>query len=152
MEDFVTNLKDTIKRTSDIRHFDRSSSLREFLSCVINHIPSIEIVKECNKGGDITFEVSMSDMGLTPDLFFKHRKIILSEYIANLLGELYVRENIDRFSNILVAIKPNEYYKVVNGFSHSNFGMEISKGKFIFSFHISLVQSILTEDIKDKIG
>lgn len=152
MEDFVTNLKDTIKRTSDIKRINKSDSLREFLACIIKHIPNITIIGDCNKGGDVKFEVSMNDMGLTPDLFYKHRKVILSEYMANLLGELYVRENIDQFSNILVSIRPNDYHKVVNGFNHHNFGMEISRNKFIFSFHISLVQSILTEDLKEKIG
>jgi len=144
-------LKDTIKRDLEVKGRKSSSRLREFMSLVITNIPDVEILGRCDKGGDVRFSVAMIDLGLTFDLFLKYKKEIFSDYMANFLGELLIRENVNEFSKLLTTIKADDYHQVVNGFEHRQFGMEVVRNKFTFSFHVSLLQTILTEDFKEKV-
>ena len=151
MEDFMVELIDTIKKDSEVKGRKRPSRLREFIAHIVTNIPEVEILGKCDKGGDVRFSVAMKDLGLTFDLFLKYKKEIFSDYMANFLGELLIRENVSEFSKLLMTIKADDYHQVVNGFEHRQFGMEVVRNRFIFSFHVSLLQTILTEDFKEKV-
>ncbi|MFA5312326.1 MAG: hypothetical protein WC375_03275 [Methanomassiliicoccales archaeon] len=126
---------------------------RSLLLLLISHVPTIKRIGTCNKDGDLTFAVSMENVGLSaPSVFMKYRPILFSSYIANVLGELIVRENLDKLVPVLTGLKGEEYLDVVNKYEHNKFGMHIDKSDLVFSFHISLLQNILTEDFKRKVA
>lgn len=105
------------------------------------------------KDGDVVFSLPQKSIGLT-DEDIKKYAIIRTNYFANFVGEFLVRKNINKFLKMLLDINTDEYRKVVCGFNHKNFGMFVcAKSKtFKFQFHISLVQSILTEDLNNIIS
>ena len=49
-------------------------------------------------------------------------------------------------------VEHNEYISYVNRFEHNGFGLKFINNQFIFSFHISLLQRLLTEDFKKQLG
>ena len=71
--------------------------------------------------------------------------------MADFLGELLVRENINKFAEILTKVPNIDYAVVVNKYKHTRFGMRMKGDGFIFKFHINLVQKILTEDFKRQV-
>ena len=54
------------------------------------------------------------------------------------------------FADHLRGLKTDYYVSAVSQSIHKRFGMKIEKGFMTFYFHISLVQDILTEDIKQQ--
>ena len=151
MEDFVVEAKKNTGRT--IEHgADKDSRYRELIQHLMKYQPEVSEIKRCDKSGDVTFSVPMKELGLTFDTFMKYREEIFSDYIPNVLGELLVRENINKFYKKLSGIQAKKYDYVVNRFEHKQFGMHVEKSKFIFCFHISLLQSILTKTFERKIS
>jgi hypothetical protein len=147
-EDNVTELKNNVvpetnENRKSIRH-------RELLHSFINASAEVKVTEDCNDDGDITFEVSLRSLGLTYDTFIKYRTELCSDFIANFMGELLVRENLDKFTKILINLK-DLYISKVTAYKHKKFGMKIFKDKFVFTFHISFIQSILTEDFRKKL-
>jgi len=151
MDNFVTELKKNINIDSKTGEPSKSSRLRELLYYVSVSDPEISVIDKCDEDGDIKFEVPMKTMGITNDLMIRFKKEICSDFVANFLGELLIRENINQFAQILTNIHPELYPSVVNRFEHRKFGMDINKDKLIFCFHISLLEDIMLEDIKRKV-
>lgn len=147
MEEFVTEMQNNIGTTSECGK--KSSKIRDLFSMIIKSTPEIKI-NECNNEGDITFEVLMRSMGVTYDVLVNYKTEISSDFAADFIGELLVRDNIGKFVNLMRNLK-NNYSDKVNSANHRKFGMTIYKEKFVLTFHISLVQNILTEDLKWKI-
>ena len=123
------------------------SRLRELLGCVFSENPKIMILDGCNSEGDVRFEISMESLGLNYNKVLRLKSEISNDFFINLVGEYLVRENMSEFMKIIGNLK-DDYHSVVNKYNHKKFGMKIIKDKFIFIFHISLVQNILTEDFK----
>ena len=109
-------------------------------------------IEPIGKDGDVIFSLSQKSMGLL-DGDIKKYPIIRTNFFANFIGEFLVRKHINKFLKLILETNPEEYRKVVCGFNHKNFGMFVcSKSKtFKFQFHISLIQSILTEDLNNII-
>jgi hypothetical protein len=91
----------------------------------------------------------MKSVGVTYDVMVDYRDEVVSGLVSNFIGELMIRENIDKFAKIIMELGDN-YLDRVNKFHHEGFGNRIWKDKFIFTFHISLVQRILTEKFCKK--
>jgi len=110
-------------------------------------------IESVNDDGDVVFSTLQKDMGIS-DEDVKNSTIIKSNFFANFVGEFLVRANFNKFLKIMLKTNPNEYRKLVCGFNHKNFGMLIgAKNKFFkFQFHISLIQSILTEDLNNIVS
>jgi len=110
-------------------------------------------IENLGKDGDVVFSLPQKAMGLSDDDMQKY-PILRSNYFTNFIGEFLVRKNIGKFLKMLLEMRPEEYKKVVCSFNHKNFGMFVcSKSKTLkFQFHISLVQSILTEDLNKIIS
>lgn len=105
-----------------------------------------ESITEC----DIQFSVKASDVGffLDRDYLFSSNKI-LSRFILNFIGEFLIRENISKFIPLIKGIPNDKIIDEINFKNHRNFGSSIMRnGNMVFSFHISLLMEILTEDLK----
>jgi len=125
---------------------------RELILEFLKHDLSITVSDNVQSDGDIHFSISLKNSGLNLDIYTKYKDAIFSDFFANFLGELLVRENINMFSKILTdKVGAKDYYRLVNTYEHRQFGMEINRNDLIFSFHISLLQSILTESFKKKL-
>lgn len=148
MDDFVTAMENTKK---NLEWSDKSNKLRKIILKLIScPSPPIRIVEECNEEGDVRFEVSMKDLGMSFCTYVEYKNEILFDFTASFIGELLVRENIENFTKILTGLDMGIYSNIINKFEHKKFGIKVFKNKFIFSFHISLLQSILFEDFKKK--
>ena len=98
--------------------------------------------------GYISFTVDLGSMGLKSS-DFEADPLYVSQFFVNFIGEYFVRQNISEFSDVLVKIPALAYEDVVFSFDHVDFGMNINSEKEIeFAFHISLVQSVMTEELK----
>jgi len=150
MDDFAVELENNISKSR--KNEDRMSlEYRELFSLFITTSPKINILSKVSDDGDIKFSVDRKDMGISFDDLVKYRDQVFSDFNANFIGELLVRENIDQFAKILVSLDKEAYPSIVNRYQHKKFGMEVVREKFTFKFHISLLQSILTEDFKRQI-
>ena len=154
MDNFVAKLKNNIKIDSggskSIKGV-KSARLRELLLFIADSNPQIKITQKCSDDGDITFEIEMRSLGLSYNTYLKYKKEICSDFFYNFVGELLVREHINQFAEILTNIHYEAYPSIVNRFEHRRFGMDVVRDKFIFHFHISLLQDILTEDLRNKV-
>lgn len=151
MEEFVVELKNNINK--NLKNNDRKSScFRGLLYHIIKSSSEIKITEEYSSDGDLKFEVSLKSLGVSYDTLVKYKKEFYSEFVVNFVGELLIRENINKFAKILVGLDPYDYPLVVDQYEHKKFGMALFKqDKVIFTFHISLIQTILTEDLKKTI-
>jgi len=125
------------------------TKFRELLSLIIKSSPKIISVTNCSEDGDMTFTISLKELGLSSDDFSKYHKEFFSNFTVDFLGELLIRENLQKFVTHLTGLKTNYYMNAVSRSIHKRFGMKIEKGLMTFYFHISLVQDILTEDFKN---
>lgn len=148
MDEFVTEIQNNIGIASEDNK-KKHKKFRELFSKIIFSSTEINIVDKCDTEGDVIFEVPMRSIGVSYDTLINYRNEISSDFAANFIGELLVRENIDRFAKIMTDLK-EDYTDRVNKYIHGRFGMKIYKDKFILRFHISLIQRILTEDFRKK--
>jgi hypothetical protein len=129
----------------------KSSKIRELLNIVISCIPKIKNIEFTNKDGDIRFEILSKDIGITYDIYNKYKEEIFSSLFSSTVGELLIRENINKFACILTSLDKDNFNGMVNKYEHKKFGLEAYRDKIAFRFHISLVRNILTEDFRNKI-
>ena len=142
MDDFVTEVEN-IKKESIPK-----SKMRSLLCQIFNSInPTIHITEKCSEDGDVKFTIPLEYVGISGEDLAIYRNEIFSTFFSNFVGELLVRENINIFVDILTQVDIKDYHSVVNKYNHQRCGLSTSHGKFAFSFHISLVQSIVNEDL-----
>ena len=149
MDAFVKQIKEEVKTEDNIAKEIPLSNYRELFSKFIVSDSNIKVEEVI--GGDVTFSVSFKDIGLGCQDLQKLRTEIYSYLAVNFMGELLVRENIDSFAKILTKINKEKYADIVNGYEHRKFGLKIIRNRLHFCFHISLVQSILTEDFRREV-
>lgn len=121
---------------------------RELFSILVSESPKVREITGCDKEGDMTFNINLKEAGLSPDVFNKFNKEIFSNFVTDFMGELFVRDNISIFAPFLSSMKMDAYLKVSGSCVHKRFGMKIKNGCMVFSFHITFLQKILTEDFK----
>jgi len=167
MDEFITELKGNInennqfiaKHSIDVKTEKvdinvpntKSGRIRTLLGYFANSRPDIEILAKCTEEGDVRFTVSMKSMGITYETLMKYKTEFCGSFIINFMGEMMIRENLELFSKSIFDLKDN-YHSTVNKYEHKKFGMRIEKDKFVFIFHVSLLQAILTEDLKRGIN
>jgi hypothetical protein len=130
----------------------KMENYKDLLKYIVHSSTEIDIIKDCDDCGDVKFSVPMPQLGISYEVFIKYQEEIISSFFANFIGELLVRENIEKFAEIISKIDKKEFSNIVHHYEHKKFGVEVLKGCIIFSFHISLIQSILTEDFKKQIN
>jgi len=151
MDNFVAELKNNINIDPNTGRDKKNHRIREILYYISTSSPEICITEKCGEDGDVKFEIPMKTLGISNDILVKYKTDICSEFMANFIGELLIRENINRFAEVLTNIDPDMYSNLVDRFEHRRFGMDIVRDKFTFIFHISLLQNILLEDVKRKV-
>jgi hypothetical protein len=151
MDNFVAQLKHNRNIDTETGNRTKNRRFREIMFYIASSDPEVCIIDGCSKEGDVKFEVSMESLGLTRELYGRYKKDICSEFMADFLGELLIRENLNEFAIVLTNIHPEVYPKVVDNADHYNFGMDVVRDKFIFVFHMSLLKRILLEDVRKKI-
>ena len=150
MDDYVRNIKEEVKAQENIEQITPpDTNYRMLFSKFITSAPKIKL--ENVNGGDVLFSVSIKDAGLTYQELQKCRVEVYSYLAVNFMGELLVRENINTFAYALTRVNKEKYSDIVNGFEHKKFGLKIMKNRLYFSFHISLIQSILNEDFRREV-
>ncbi len=150
MDNFVAQLKNNINIENKTVSLSKVSRYREVLSFISTASSTIKILNGCSEDGDVKFEVSIKTLGMGYDVFTKYKKDICSEFLANFIGELLIREHLDEFAKVITGLSSESYLTIVNRFEHRKFGMDIVGDKLVFVFHISLLQNILLEDLKRK--
>ena len=85
-----------------------------------------------------------------------HTGEIFSPFVADFLGELIIRTNLDKFTDKLTRMHHDSFVYAVKGGEtetcHKRFGMKVKDGMISFRFHISLLHEILTEDFRQVMG
>jgi len=148
MDDYVRSIKEEVKTQGNIEKTP-DTNYRILFSKFIASNPKIKL--ESVNGGDVLFSISIKDVELTYQELQKCRIEVYSYLAVNFMGELLVRENIDIFAEALTKVDKDRYADIVNGFEHKKFGLKIMKNRLYFSFHISLIQSILNEDFRREV-
>ena len=152
MDNFVVAIKNNIEKNfQDKTSCVNNSRYRNLISLIVNNPSPKILIENISLGGDIRFYVTTKELGVNFEILSQYKTEIFSDFMANFIGELVIRENLDEFSKILTSIKTDDYHKLVNQFDHYQFGLEFLRDKFIFTFHVSLIQNILTESFKRKI-
>jgi len=151
MDDFAVKIQENLEK-DNVDKSSRFKKVREVVSNIIASSPTIKIIEKINEKGDVKFEVPMQEMAISFETMISYQSEIFSDYMANFLGEMLVRENIDEFAKIITGIDSDHYNELVNKYDHRVFGMQIVKNKVVFSFHISLIQRILTEDFRKGVS
>ena len=149
MEDFVTEIKNNLGDPVE----EKVSRFRELLSIMLDPKlpkPEVKIIDKCTKDGDVIFEVPMRPLGLTWEVFEKYKRELSSNFVADFLGELLIRENINIFADVLMELR-DKYIQVVNQYEHKQFGMSSHRDKLVFTFHVSLIQYILNEGMRKQL-
>jgi len=146
MDDFVIELE----RNKELAHKKKHSKYRDVLKLIANSDPTVENII-CDNDGDIKFSVKRKDLGITYDILLRYKKEIICDFMADFIGEFLIRENLDGFAKVLTGLASKEYMNLVYKFEHRKFGMHVSGDYFVFTFHISLLQTILLEGFKKSI-
>ena len=147
----MTQLKNNIKSDGEEVNISRKSiRFRKILSRLSMSSPKIKILKYKSEDGNVAFETSMKSLGFTEEFFLDYKKEICSDFVSNFIGELLIRDHLNQFAEILIDIELNDHL-VVNKKTHRNFGMTIVGDRLVYTFHVSLLQKILLEDIKRHI-
>ena len=135
-----------------------SGSHRSVLSRIINAKPCVRNIEWLsNADGSITgrilFSIGVEDAGFTmADVQKRYNRQIFSNFVADFMGQLILRDNISRFTNEMMAMQADVFTQAVGSCTHQRFGMslDIEKHELIFSFHVSLLTEILTEEFKHE--
>jgi hypothetical protein len=140
-------------KTENINKPNINSAYRHILNIIINNPPSAIEVGDWTKVGDINFSIKLKDLGLEYDDFDKYEDEFLSYFVIDFIGELLIRENSSIFIEKLQDYNFAYYENVVEEFGmHKNFGVKIKNGRLVLTFHVSLLERLLTESYRDILG
>jgi len=131
---------------------DRDLSYRDLILKIISSLDCpINIRSFDEKEGKIVFSVSLECMEMPYEYIISHKNRLFCNFMANFMGEFFIRENMNKFAEIVTNLEFEKYNTAVSGKEHRNFGLDYINGSLVFAFHVSLIQSILFENIKNKI-
>ena len=146
MDEFV----DLIEKERKKVEAHKDCQLRELLRYVTGESPEVTIETD-ESNGDVRLIVSRKELGIPFDMLLKYRKEVFSEFFVNFIAEFLIRENINKLAQIMTNMNGRRYSATVNKYDHKRCGMEVKKDKFIFMFHMSLIQRILMEGFKKQV-
>lgn len=110
---------------------------------------------EKTNNGWIQFSINAQNFGFTNDeIRYAYNKEIFSNFVIDFLGEFLVRTNLNIFLAEVLNIEEEEYIYLAAREKHKRFGAKIDDtySKLSMTFHVSLLQHILTEDFKFHIS
>lgn len=141
----------------NIKESDKCFHCREMVTKFLTMKPKIKNISfvemETESGdivrtGDITFSVHMSEMGFDKATYLKYEKEFFSSFMINFFGEFLVRENISNFVELSYTVGSQDFIHAISTQIHKKFGIMVQSNMATFTFHISLLPKILTEDLK----
>jgi hypothetical protein len=117
---------------------------REIFIAIASSKPKV-VIDAVQANGDVSFHIKIKECSL--DKVDLQNPIVSTPFFVNFLGELLVRENVNKFAEILVGLDTGLYNKMVCSSSHTDFGMLVDHkiSTITMQMHISLVQEIMTE-------
>lgn len=101
--------------------------------------------------GEVTFSVKLESLNLTAEeCKHKYNKELFSNFMIDFIGELIVRTNISKFTDHMMSLNKKDYSDSCSSRTHAHFGVQLDdkKNKLYFLMHLSLVQSIATEEFR----
>lgn len=135
-----------------------SSSLkwRELLLKIVQSDYSIESVtwrrdESGNLNGVVSFSVPLKTLGLNVcECKYTYNRELFSNFMMDFIGELYIRNNLEKFTEQVLSMTCQSYSETVSSKSHEFFGAVLNEKKSTFelSFFANLIQRIMTEDFK----
>jgi hypothetical protein len=142
-----------VKNKSNHILSSEGSRYRKLLSIITQNNPKNIVIGDWDGKGDLTFSISMTDIGLQYKDYNFYEDEFFSYFVINFLGELIVRENLQLFVEKLKEYDINDYMTVIEEYGdHKCFGVKTYKGRLIFKFHVSLLKNILTENLRESLG
>jgi len=151
MDEFLVKIKENTEKKKIHSNNDNILRLKKILQYFLTSNPHVKI-SPCNDSGNVFFSISLSELKIPFTTFVECQNELFCDYVANFLGEVFIRDNIEEFTKVLTDILPDRYNNIVNKLNHMGFGLQFCNNKLIFSFHVSLLQKILTEDFKKKVN
>lgn len=120
-------------------------NIKEIIISIISSDPK-PIINVVQADGDVTFHIKLKECNISKEDCTN--SLLFTRFFVNFIGEFLVRQNIDIFASILIGLDHALYQKMVCTCSHHDFGMIIGPkfSTMLFQMHISLAQSILTEE------
>jgi hypothetical protein len=120
-------------------------NIKEIITSIISSDPK-PIINVVQADGDVTFHIKLKECNISKEDCTN--SLLFTRFFVNFIGEFLVRQNIDIFASILIGLDHALYQKMVCTCSHHDFGMIIGPkfSTMLFQMHISLAQSILTEE------
>lgn len=122
--------------------------MRKIIAAIVATKPPKITVGPVRADGDMSFDVRIKGCGLTKDDCTN--PIVITKFMINFIGELLVRENFDKFAQIVNGFDKTVYKKIVGNRTHSDFGMTTDTKMVFMTFHLhlSLISNIMTEDFQ----
>lgn len=131
----------------------KTSNYRKVIDKIISNPPNKIDIGDWDDKGDLTFSVSMKEIGLDYSDYHKFENEIFSYFIIDFMGELLVRENIELFVEKLKEYDVEDYINSIRVYgSHKRFGVKTQKGTLIFKFHVSFIKNVISEDLRESLG
>jgi len=128
------------------------SRYRELLSILIANPPKSIVIGGLDDKGDMQFSISMKDLGMSYNDYKFYENELFSNFIIDFLGELIVRENLNKFFLKMNGYGFEEYSSVIERYGiHKRFGIRATKSRLVFKFHISFIKNILNESMREII-
>ena len=126
-------------------------NISEIVIAIASSKPTLTI-DNVQTNGDVAFHVLLKDCALAKEDC--SNAVLRTRFFVNFIGEFLVRENIQRFAEILIGLDSALYQKMICVCEHTDFGMLIDYKltTITFQMHMSLVQHILTEDFTRLAG
>jgi len=122
------------------------SKYRKLLQKVIDNPPKNIFIEDVSEEGNLRFSVNLNEIGLTNIEYKEFDNEVFSYFIVDFLGELMIRDNLHLFVKKLEDIDLSTIDEKRN---HVRFGIVTKNGKLIFKFHITLLKSIITENLRE---
>lgn len=121
-------------------------------SLKINNDITLALDENKQANGWISFSINFKNLGLEKKNFIDNKfiKSLYTNFMINFIGELLVRSHVEKFLPIIFSVGEDEYLQLVTKTIHKSFGASFDSiaNKVILSFHMSIFQSLLTEDFK----
>ena len=156
-ENVKVNQEQTNEKLSQNRNDNKCYHCRDMIVKFIQTKPEIRSISfvevetedgELIRTGDITFSVFMDDMGFDKATYLKYEKEFFSHFMINFFGEFMVRENVGKFVELSSSVNSQDFIQAISSQIHKKFGISVKGNVATFTFHISLLPRILTEDLK----
>ncbi len=108
--------------------------------------PSLEI-RNSTKEGVVEFFIPIEKLGLSKEQL-KKLAAAPYHYLANAMGQVLVRSQIDKFSNLM---RNKDYGKLCRAYVHKRFAFHKAGEKACFRFHLNLLYRLINDNLAREI-